>query len=479
MFSKYKKQGDAPSIGQIAAVRAAPEKVAEPVSSKPVSIRRASLPANVAPLDRDLKRKQRMSDIKLELHRALLDNLNLAALEHASEQDLRSEINEISAEILSEKAIVLNREDRNQLNSELYDEVTGLGPLETLLKDDSINDILVNGPQQIFVERDGKLQLTDVTFKDERHLLRIIDKIVSAVGRRVDESNPYVDARLKDGSRFNAMVSPIAVDGSLVSIRKFKKDKLGIDDLVAFGAFSEEMAAYLQAAVATRLNIIVSGGTGSGKTTTLNALSSFIDNDERILTIEDTAELQLQQTHVGRMESRPPNVEGKGEVSPRDCLKNALRMRPDRIIVGETRGEEVIDMLQAMNTGHDGSMTTIHANSARDGVSRLENMIAMAGIEMPLKAVRSQISSAVNLIVQASRLQDGSRRMTSITEITGMEGDVISMQEIFRFQRVGLTPENKIIGHYTATGVRSHYSERFRMWGYDLPASIYEPIVAQ
>ena len=479
MFSKYKKQGDAPSIGQIAAVRGAPEKVAEPVSSKPVSIRRASLPANVAPLDRDLKRKQRMSDIKLELHRALLDNLNLAALEHASEQDLRSEINEISTEILSEKAIVLNREDRNQLNSELYDEVTGLGPLETLLKDDSINDILVNGPQQIFVERDGKLQLTDVTFKDERHLLRIIDKIVSAVGRRVDESNPYVDARLKDGSRFNAMVSPIAVDGSLVSIRKFKKDKLGIDDLVGFGAFSEEMAAYLQAAVATRLNIIVSGGTGSGKTTTLNALSSFIDNDERILTIEDTAELQLQQTHVGRMESRPPNVEGKGEVSPRDCLKNALRMRPDRIIVGETRGEEVIDMLQAMNTGHDGSMTTIHANSARDGVSRLENMIAMAGIEMPLKAVRSQISSAVNLIVQASRLQDGSRRMTSITEITGMEGDVISMQEIFRFQRVGLTPENKILGHYTATGVRSHYSERFRMWGYDLPASIYEPFVAQ
>ena len=479
MFSKYKKQGDAPSVGQIAAVKTAPELSTEPVSPKPVSIRRASLPANVAPLDRDLKRKQRMGDIKLELHRALLDNLNLAALEHASEQDLRTEINEISAEILSEKSIVLNSEDRNQLNSELYDEVTGLGPLETLLKDDSVNDILVNGPQQIFVERDGKLQLTDVTFKDEKHLLRIIDKIVSAVGRRVDESNPYVDARLKDGSRFNAMVSPIAVDGSLVSIRKFKKDKLGIDDLVAFGAFSEEMAAYLQAAVATRLNVIVSGGTGSGKTTTLNALSSFIDNNERILTIEDTAELQLQQTHVGRMESRPPNVEGKGEVSPRDCLKNALRMRPDRIIVGETRGEEVIDMLQAMNTGHDGSMTTIHANSARDGVSRLENMIAMAGIEMPLKAVRSQISSAVNLIVQASRLQDGSRRMTSITEITGMEGDVISMQEIFRFQRVGLTPENKIIGHYTATGVRSHYSERFRMWGYDLPASIYEPVVAK
>lgn len=492
MFSKYKKPASATAKAAAPVREAKPVKKVEPApaapatataapveAAKPVSMRRAVKPAAASPEDREVKRKQRMSEIKLELHRALLDNLNLAALEHASETDLRQEINDIAVEILSEKSIVLNREDRMTLNSELYDEVTGLGPLETLLKDDTVNDILVNGPQQIFVERDGKLQLTDVTFKDEKHLLRIIDKIVSAVGRRVDESNPYVDARLKDGSRFNAMVPPVAVDGSLVSIRKFKKDKLGIDDLVNFGAFSEEMAAYLQAAVATRLNIIVSGGTGSGKTTTLNALSSFIANDERILTIEDTAELQLQQTHVGRMESRPPNVEGKGEVSPRDCLKNALRMRPDRIIVGETRGEEVIDMLQAMNTGHDGSMTTIHANSARDGVSRLENMIAMAGIEMPLKAMRSQISSAVNLIVQASRLQDGSRRMTSITEITGMEGEVISMQEIFRFQRVGLTPENKIIGHFTATGVRSHFSERFRMWGYDLPASIYEPVAAQ
>uniref|UniRef100_UPI00235790AD CpaF family protein n=1 Tax=Rhodosalinus sediminis TaxID=1940533 RepID=UPI00235790AD len=305
------------------------------------------------------------------------------------------------------------------------------------------------------------------------------DKIVSAVGRRVDESNPYVDARLADGSRFNAMVPPIAVDGSLVSIRKFKKEKLGIDDLIRFGAFTEEMAAYLQAAVACRLNVIVSGGTGSGKTTTLNALSSFIGDDERILTIEDTAELQLQQTHVGRMESRPPNVEGKGAVTQRDCLKNALRMRPDRIIVGETRGEEVIDMLQAMNTGHDGSMTTIHANNARDAVSRLENMIAMAGIEMPLKAVRSQIASAVNLIVQASRLQDGSRRMVSITEVTGMEGEVISMQEVFRYQRMGLAPDGKIIGHFTATGVRSHYAERFRQWGYDLPPTLFDPVAAE
>ncbi|MFK7867681.1 MAG: CpaF family protein [Roseobacter sp.] len=481
MFSKYKKTQaatlDGAKLQDAKGTSIAPP---HPAAAASGITRKAAppAPAKAAPEDKERKRKERMGEIKLELHRVLLENLNLSALEAATEQDLRQEISAIASEFLEERSIVLNREDRQTLTCELYDEVTGLGPLETLLKDDTVNDILVNGPQQIFVERDGKLELTDVTFKDERHLLRIIDKIVSAVGRRVDESNPYVDARLKDGSRFNAMVPPVAVDGSLVSIRKFKKDKLGIDDLVNFGAFTEEMAAYLQAAVATRLNIIVSGGTGSGKTTTLNALSSFIDNAERILTIEDTAELQLQQTHVGRMESRPPNVEGKGEVSPRDCLKNALRMRPDRIIVGETRGEEVIDMLQAMNTGHDGSMTTIHANSARDGISRLENMIAMAGVEMPLKAVRSQISSAVNLIVQASRLQDGSRRMTSITEITGMEGEVISMQEIFRFQRVGLTPDNKIIGHFTATGVRSAYAERFRLWGYDLPPSIYDPIAA-
>ena len=473
MFSKFKKPTEARQI-----VPGTKPALVTPIKS-PTSLMRAmpAKAAEAAPQDKEKKRKERMSEIKLDLHKALLDNLNLAALEKATEVDLRQEINSIATETLETMGIVLNREERQTLNQDLYFEVTGLGPLETLLKDDTVNDILVNGPQQIFVERNGKLELTDITFKDEKHLLRIIDKIVSAVGRRVDESNPYVDARLADGSRFNAMVPPVAVDGSLVSIRKFKKDKLAIDDLVRFGAFTEEMAAYLQAAVSTRLNIIVSGGTGSGKTTTLNALSSFIDNHERILTIEDTAELQLQQTHVGRMESRPPNVEGKGAVTQRDCLRNALRMRPDRIIVGETRGEEVIDMLQAMNTGHDGSMTTIHANSARDGVSRLENMVAMAGIEMPLKAVRSQIASAVNLIVQASRLQDGSRRMVSITEITGMEGDVISMQEVFRYQRVGLTPENKIIGHFTATGVRSHFSDRFRLWGYDLPNSIFEPMV--
>ena len=483
MFSRYKKTAatGAPKPGPTPAPEAQPKEVSRTptVARKPAPTSQGRAAAQAVPVDREKKRKEKLGEVKLELHKRLLDNLNLAALETATEQELRAEIQAIAAEGLEEMSIVLNKDERFILHQELYDEVTGLGPLEPLLKDEDIADILVNGPQQIFVEKRGKLQLSDVTFKDEKHLLRIIDKIVSAVGRRVDESNPYVDARLADGSRFNAMVPPIAVDGSLVSIRKFKKDKLGVDDLVKFGAFTEEMAAYLQAAVATRLNVIVSGGTGSGKTTTLNALSSFIDNSERILTIEDTAELQLQQTHVGRMESRPANVEGRGAVTQRDCLRNALRMRPDRIIVGETRGEEVIDMLQAMNTGHDGSMTTIHANSARDAVSRLENMIAMAGIEMPLKAVRAQIASAVNLIVQASRLQDGSRRMVSVTEITGMEGEVISMQEIFRYERLGLAPDGKIIGRFNATGVRSFYAERFRQWGYDLPPAIYEPIAAE
>ena len=478
MFSRFKKPEAGPSASPAAANTArpaAPAPAPKPGIGRP-AVAPARPPAEAVAADKEKKRKERLGELKQELHKRLLDNLNLAAIEQASEANLKAEIAAISAEALDEMSVALSKEDRTTLNQELYDEVMGLGPLEPLLKDESVNDILVNGPNRIFVERNGKLTLTDITFKDERHLLRIIDKIVSAVGRRVDESNPYCDARLADGSRFNCMVPPVAVDGSLVSIRKFKKEKLGIPDLVRFGAFTEEMGLYLQAAVSCRLNVIVSGGTGSGKTTTLNALSSFIDNTERVLTIEDTAELQLQQVHVGRMESRPANVEGKGAVTQRDCLRNALRMRPDRIIVGETRGEEVIDMLQAMNTGHDGSMTTIHANSARDGISRLENMVAMAGIEMPLKAVRSQIASAVNLIVQASRLQDGSRRMVSITEITGMEGEVISMQEVFRYERLGVEPNGKIIGRFNATGVRSHYSDRFKQWGYDLPASIYEPI---
>ncbi|CTQ33845.1 CpaF family protein [Jannaschia rubra] len=471
MFSRYKK----PQIDGAKPIAAAPAPAAPPPEAAPTTRMKPPAPAAPAPVDKDVKRRERIEELKTEMHHRLLDNLNLSAIEKADPAALRSEIVSITTDELSEMGVVLGRDDRDILNSELFDEVMGLGPLEPLLKDESVNDILVNGPHNIYIERAGKLQKSEIRFKDEKHLMRIIDKIVSAVGRRVDESNPYVDARLKDGSRFNAMVPPVAVDGSLVSIRKFKKEKLAIDDLITFGAFTEEMATYLQAAVACRLNVIVSGGTGSGKTTTLNALSSFIGQTERVLTIEDTAELQLQQDHVGRMESRPPNVEGKGAVTQRDCLRNALRMRPDRIIVGETRGEEVIDMLQAMNTGHDGSMTTIHANNSRDAVSRLENMIAMAGIEMPLKAVRAQISSAVNLIVQASRLQDGSRRMVSITEVTGMEGEVITMQEIFRYERLGLEGDGKILGRFTGTGIRSHYSDRFKAWGYDLPSSIYEP----
>ncbi|WFE73834.1 CpaF family protein [Roseinatronobacter sp. S2] len=480
MFARYRKDTSIKPV-PAAPVQDAPKPKAAPSASSaaaqpaPATRQEARKTARAVVPDKIAQRKLRINALKSDLHKRLLEDLNLAALEKASEAEVRAEISAIVAEALSEFDVVLNHDERMMLNHDLYFEVMGLGPLEPLLGDDTINDILVNGPKQIFVERAGKLELSDVTFRDDRHLMRIIDKIVSAVGRRVDESNPYVDARLADGSRFNAMVSPVAVDGALVSIRKFKKEKLGIQDLVDFGAFSPEMALYLEAAVATRLNIIVSGGTGSGKTTTLNALSGFIGNEERVLTIEDTAELQLQQIHVGRMESRPANMEGKGAVTQRDCLRNALRMRPDRIIVGETRGEEVIDMLQAMNTGHDGSMTTIHANNARDGISRLENMVAMAGLEMPLRAVRSQIGSAVNLIVQVSRLQDGSRRMMSITEITGMEGEIITMQEIFRFERTGLEPGGKIVGHFTATGLRSSFAERFARWGYELPATLYEP----
>lgn len=459
--------------------RAAPEPAAAPkpepaatapVMGKPSSIVRPSAPQKVKLAD---PRANKLRAVRSEMHTRLLESLNLAAIENAPESDLRREISAITGDGLQEAGIVLNRQERDQLNQELFDEVTGLGPLEPLLRDDTVNDILINGHKQVFVERDGLLELTDTEFSSEKHLMRVIDKIVSAVGRRVDESHPYVDARLKDGSRFNAMVPPIAVDGALVSIRKFKNEKLSIDKLVEFGAMSDEMAAYLQAAVACRLNILVSGGTGSGKTTTLNALSSFIDNDERIATIEDTAELQLKQIHVARMESRPPNVEGRGEVNQRDLLRNALRMRPDRIIVGETRGDEVIDMLQAMNTGHDGSMTTIHANSPRDALSRLENMIMMSGVDMPLRATRAQISSALDVVVQIKRLQDGSRRLVAISEMAGMEGEVVSMQDIFKFEVQGTDKDGKIIGEFLPTGLRSIHTKRFAQWGYNLPTSIY------
>ncbi|MCF6306077.1 MAG: CpaF family protein [Rhodobacteraceae bacterium] len=470
MFGRFKAKDEIRiPAEEVAPLSLTPDVVskARPTIDQPISVE------DQETILKDRKRSDRLMNIRMDLHKRLLETLNLAAIESASDADLRREISAITREGIHEMGVVLNGLEQKQLLADLMDEVTGLGPIEPLLRDPTVNDILINGPFQVFVERAGKLELTPIRFKDERHLLRIIDKIVSAVGRRVDESHPYVDARLMDGSRFNAMVPPCAVDGALVSIRKFSKDKLSIDELINFGAFNEAMATYLQAAVSTRLNIVVSGGTGSGKTTTLNALSGFIGADERIVTIEDTAELQLQQIHVGRMESRPPNVEGKGEVSQRDLLRNALRMRPDRIIVGETRGDEVIDMLQAMNTGHDGSMTTIHANTARDSVSRMENMISMSGIDMPLKAMRGQISSAVNLIVQVSRLTDGSRRMVSITEITGMEGEVISMQEIFKFEQMGIGEDGKIKGRFMPSGLRSFYTERFRQWGYNLPSSLY------
>ncbi len=426
-------------------------------------------------LDGDSKRRRRLLNLRVDLHRKLLEVLNLSAIEKVSENELRSEIADIAREELSNSDLVLSRVELDQLVKDLIAEVTGLGPLEPLLADPTINDILVNTFAQCYVERHGKLELSPVQFKDNAHLMRVINKIVSAVGRRVDESSPWVDARLADGSRVNAMVPPCAVDGPLLSIRKFAKIPYTVDKLIESGAFSEEMALFMHACVRTRLNVIVSGGTGSGKTTTLNALSSFIPNNERIATIEDTAELQLQQEHLARMESRPANIEGTGAITIRDLVRNALRMRPDRIIVGEVRGDEVIDMLQAMNTGHDGSMTTLHANSPRDCLGRMENMIGMSGIDLPLKAVRTNISSAVNLIVQVSRMSDGKRRMISISEVVGMEGDVITMQEIFKYNRQATDNQGRIIGRYSATGIRSKYAERFRQWGYELPASLFKP----
>ena len=468
MFKRYQTKSAPPPPP-------APEPRREAKASAPT---RAALKLpQAAPVvdEQEDRRRRRLLNLRVAIHQRVLETLNLAAIDGAPEAELRQEVASISREVLKELGVVVNAQEFEHLVNALIDEVTGLGPLEPLLKDPSVTDILVNTHEQCFVERGGKLQLTDVQFKDERHLMRVIDKIVSAVGRRVDESQPWVDARLKDGSRVNALVPPCAVDGPLLSIRKFSKTPIGIDRLLEYDAFSEDMALFLQAVVATRLNVLVSGGTGSGKTTTLNALSSFIDNSERIVTIEDTAELQLQQIHVGRMESRPPNIEGKGEIGQRDLLKNALRMRPDRIIVGEVRGGEVLDMLQAMNTGHDGSMTTIHANSPRDSIGRIENMVSMAGVDLPMKAIRGQIASAVNVIVQVMRLSDGSRRMVSIQEITGMEGDVVAMQEIFKFQRETVADDGKVIGEYVSTGLRSSFADRFKQWGMDLPKDIFVP----
>ncbi len=419
------------------------------------------------------QRRRKLADIRQQTHQQLLEILNLSALVQASEADIKAEIASVLKSVIPSQSVAVSRSERDGLVEDLYYEVMGLGPLEILINDETVSDILINGPDQVFVEQGGLLELTDVQFQDESHLRRILQKIVGMAGRRLDESNPYVDSRLPDGSRLNAVIAPIALDGTLVSIRKFRKDKLSLEQLAFLGAMSEKMAIYLRAAVACRLNIVISGGTGSGKTTLMNALSAFIGKRERIITVEDTAELQLQQAHVGRMESRPANIEGKGAITQRDCLRNALRMRPDRIIVGETRGDEVIDMLQAMNTGHDGSMTTIHANSARDATSRLENMVAMSGVEIPLGPLRRQVASAVNLIVQVNRLQDGSRKVTSITEVTGCEGEILTMQELFFFEHTGVTPDGRVEGGFGGSGVRSAWSDRFRRWGIILPPDLF------
>jgi pilus assembly protein CpaF len=428
-----------------------------------------------AAIEQDDPVERRFIDLKVRLHQRLLEKLNLSVLDQVPQEEIRAGVGGIVRELLVEDGVALNAREYQRLVDEILDEVQGLGPLEPLLKDPTISDVLVNTHAQVFVERSGQLELTPVRFSDDRHLLRIISKIVSAVGRRVDESQPWVDARLADGSRVNAMIPPCAVDGPLLSIRKFSRVPLTVERLIEIGTINEAMAEVLSRVVRSRLNVLISGGTGSGKTTTLNALSSFISNSERIVTIEDAAELQLQQTHVARMETRPPNIEGRGEVTQRDLVRNALRMRPDRIIVGEVRGAEALDMLQAMNTGHEGSMTTIHANTPRDALSRLEQMIGMTGIDFPMRSMRAQIASAIHVVVQIQRLSDGTRRMVSLQEITGMEGEIVSMQEIFGFRRTGIDGEGRIQGHFVATGIRPKFARRFEEWGMPLPENLFEP----
>ena len=415
------------------------------------------------------------TELKVELHQRLLDLINLSALDTMSRAQIQDEVGDIIEEELAKQRHALNAAERRQLTDDVLDELLGLGPLEPLLKDPTINDILVNGYNSVFVERYGQLEPSPVRFKDERHLLRIIQKIVSAVGRRVDESSPLVDARLADGSRVNAVVPPLALDGSLLSIRKFAKVPISLARLVEIGSVPAQVAEVLKAIVGARLNVLISGGTGSGKTTMLNAMSSFIDERERIVTIEDSAELQLQQAHVARLETRPPNIEGKGEIAQRDLVKNALRMRPDRIIVGEVRAGEAFDMLQAMNTGHDGSMTTVHANNARDSLSRIEQMVGMSGIDIPMRSIRAQISSAIHIVVQVARLSDGRRRMLSLSELTGMESDVITMQEIFRFRQTGVSQDGTVLGKFEATGIRPRFLDQVMAHGRTLSPDLFHP----
>ena len=414
-------------------------------------------------------------ELKVRLHQRLLDILNLSALDTIPREALRVDIRGAVINLLAEERRLLSPVQTDQLVDDILDELLGLGPIEPLLKDPTVNDILINTHEQVYVERAGKLELTDVRFQDTRHLVRIINKIVAAVGRRVDESQPMVDARLADGSRINAIIPPLAVDGPLVSIRKFSRTPIDMDKLIELGSLSAEMALVMKSVVQARRNILISGGTGSGKTTLLNALSAFIDHAERIVTIEDSAELQLQQPHVGRLETRPANIEGKGEVTQRDLVKNALRMRPDRIIVGEVRTGEAFDMLQAMNTGHDGSMTTVHANTPRDALSRVEQMVGMAGLDISARATRGQIASAIHVVVQAERLEDGRRKVVSISEIVGMEEDVISIQEIFRFRRRGRGEKGEVMGELEATGIRPKFMEALIARGIEIPPTLFAP----
>lgn len=415
-------------------------------------------------------------DLKQRLHRKVIEALDLTVVSKLNQELLKKELSNLVEHLLEQESAPLNIREREQLVSEIQHEVMGLGPLEPLVQDPTVNDILVNRCDQVYVERAGKLQLTDVRFRDETHLRKIIEKIVSAVGRRIDESSPMVDARLADGSRVNAIIPPLALDGASISIRKFSKDKLQIDDLIEKRSLTPEIAELLRGIVEARLNVLIAGGTGCGKTTILNILSGFIPNDERIITIEDAAELQLRQEHVVRLETRPPNVEGKGEVTQRDLIKNTLRMRPDRIVMGEVRGAECLDMLQAMNTGHDGSLTTIHANTPRDALTRVETLVAMAGLNISTKGLRHYISSAIDVIVQMTRLSDGSRKVTSLQEITGMEGEVITLQEIFLFEQTGIDEKRKVKGRFLATGVRPKFVEKFKSHGIDISTEIFDPM---
>jgi pilus assembly protein CpaF len=418
---------------------------------------------------------QSFQEVKSRLHRALINRMDLSKLGTLTPDQVHAEVSRLAETVLAQEAAPLSASERERLVKDIQHELFGLGPLEPLLADPTISDILVNSHNTIYVERRGKIEVTNVAFKDDEHLMRVIERIVSSVGRRIDESSPMVDARLKDGSRVNAIIPPLSIDGPVLSIRRFGASPLRMDSLIEHKALTKDIADMLEMCVNARLNILISGGTGAGKTTLLNALSAYISEEQRIVTIEDSAELQLQQPHVVRLETRPPNIEGRGEVTQRDLVRNSLRMRPDRIVIGEVRGGEAIDMLQAMNTGHDGSLTTIHANTPRDALSRLETMIQMTGMRLSERAMRQQVASAIDLVLQVARLSDGSRRVTSISEITGMEGDTITMQEIFMYERTGIN-QGQVIGRFRPTGIRPRFAEKLKSCGMQLPRIFFEEL---